>query len=141
MYKNLISKKNLICGDTNLIRESNIIFDPLVVDFLDQLSKKIFNIKDNSSLVDLVSFAFWCRKKNLLLLKKNYKNSLSNSVGRGIIFHITPSNVPLNCIYSLAFGLLSGNSNIVRIPSKNFKQLKKITHEISLLLRKKIFLN
>ena len=75
-------------------------------------------MKENSSFVDLVSFAFWCRKKNLLLLKKNYKSSLSNSVGRGIIFHITPSNVPLNCIYSLAFGLLSGNSNIVRIPSK-----------------------
>ena len=45
----------------------------------------------------------------------------------------------MNCIYSLAFGLLSGNSNIVRIPSKNFEQLKKITDEISLLLKKKKF--
>ena len=45
-------------------------------------------------------------------------------IGRGSILHITPSNVPMNFAYSLSFGLLSGNRNIIRLPGRNFIQIK-----------------
>jgi hypothetical protein len=37
-------------------------------------------------------------------------------LGRGLALHIAPANVPVNFAYSFAFGLLSGNANIVRVP-------------------------
>ena len=37
----------------------------------------------------------------------------------GMIFHITPSNIPTNFAYSMIFGLINGNSNIT-VPSKKF---------------------
>jgi hypothetical protein len=43
-------------------------------------------------------------------------------LGRGVAFHIAPSNVPLNFAYSMATGMLAGNANVVRLPSKDFEQ-------------------
>ena len=40
------------------------------------------------------------------ILKKEYKKDESLRLGRGIIFHIAPSNVPINFAYSLVAGLL-----------------------------------
>ena len=54
-------------------------------------------------------------------------------MGRGIIYHIAPSNVPVNFAYSLISGILSGNVNIVRLPSKNYDQINIICDAINLL--------
>ena len=43
-----------------------------------------------------------------------------------MIFHIAPSNVPINFAYSLISGLLAGNKNIVRLPTKDFEQINII---------------
>ena len=53
----------------------------------------------------------------------------------GLIFHITPSNIPINFAYSLIFGLLTGNSNIVKVPSKNYIQIKIICDKIRKVLK------
>ena len=47
-------------------------------------------------------------------------------LGRGIVFHIAPSNVPVNSAFTYVFGLLAGNANIVRVSSKEFEQVKVI---------------
>jgi len=47
-------------------------------------------------------------------------------LGRGVILHIAPSNVPVNFAYSMVAGILSGNVNIVRVPSKPFEQIDLI---------------
>ena len=39
--------------------------------------------------------------------------------------------------YELIFGLLTGNSNIVKVPSKKFKQIDFICSKINELLKKK----
>ncbi|MFV0518983.1 MAG: acyl-CoA reductase [Lachnospirales bacterium] len=105
---------------TNIINKPVLkIFDDSVIDFLDSLSKKILN--EGKEYTDLISFGFWIRKSNILNIYKKY--STSNRLGRGIIFHIAPSNVPLNFAYSLVCGLLSGNTNIVKISSKEFSQV------------------
>lgn len=52
-------------------------------------------------------------------------------MGRGTAFHIAPSNVPVNYAYSFFTGLLCGNANVVRIPSKEFPQVEIINRAIS----------
>ena len=139
MLNNIDLKKFLIMGKQPYIRKSFKLFDELTINFLNDLSIRLTKDKKNSKFVDLISFAFWCRKKNIINLKNNYINNSFKSLGRGIVFHIAPSNVPLNFAYSLAFGLLAGNSNIVRIPSKKFIQLNILIKEISKLLKKNKF--
>ena len=73
---------------------------------------------------DIKTLAFWCRKKNILNLQKKLQTD-EPRLGLGLIFHITPSNIPTNFAYSLIFGLLTGNSNIVKIPSKKFEQIAR----------------
>jgi hypothetical protein len=42
------------------------------------------------------------------------------------VFHIAPSNIPVNFAFSWIFGILSGNANVVRVPSKQFEQTEII---------------
>ena len=40
------------------------IFDNKIINFLDSVSLNLFKLKDNlRKYPDLISFAFWCRKK------------------------------------------------------------------------------
>ena len=111
---------------------SRLVFDAEVLDFLSILSRAILNDSGAKRFPDLISVAFSLRpsvittyleKSNLIYFRK----------GRGLVFHVTPSNVPLNFVYSFVFGLLSGNSNIVRLSSKNFPQIDvfvEILHDV-----------
>lgn len=70
---------------------------------------------------DAATFAFWCRRSNLM--KRKQAAALEDGrLGRGLVFHIAPSNIPVNFAFSFAFGLLAGNANIVRLPSADFPQ-------------------
>ena len=108
-----------------------------VVSFLDDFSKKINLRKDIKDFPDIKGLAFFCRKQNILNFKKKYYNTDRIRFGLGLVFHITPSNIPTNFMYSLIFGLISGNSNIVKVPSRKFEEIKIICEEIENLLRKK----
>ncbi len=115
-------------------------FNNLVIDFLIDFSKELRKFKEINSFPDLIYLVFWCNKnknKNL----SNYFNSSNLRLGRGLIFHICPSNVPTNFIYSFFFGLLSGNSNIVKLPSKDFKEKKIILSAVKSLFNKKKYAN
>jgi len=52
-------------------------------------------------------------------------------LGRGVAFHIAPSNVAVNFAYSLFAGLLTGNANVVRLPSKPFIQVDIICQALN----------
>tara|TARA_B100000886_G_scaffold93274_1_gene61661 strand:+ start:17032 stop:18252 length:1221 start_codon:yes stop_codon:yes gene_type:complete len=114
------------------------IFSDLSIEFLSQLSKNLFELNNIRDYTDVAAFAFWCRKKNLEKLFSSYKNH-KNKLGRGVAFHITPTNVPVNFAFSFAFGMLSGSSNIVRVPSKEFSQVEIISSEIFKLFKQKRF--
>ena len=64
----------------------------------------------------MVAFGFFCRRANLEALAREYEGAVSDRLGRGISFHIAPSNVPVNFAYSLAAGLLAGNACVVKAP-------------------------
>jgi len=104
-------------------------FSDEVISLLSQLSHEILKDKAAKSYPDVITFAFWCRKASLISMKGQYR-SIDDRIGRGVIFHITPSNVPVNFAYSLAAGLLAGNVNVVRVPTKDYPQIDIITNAI-----------
>lgn len=112
-------------------------FDDSLVDFLDRVSRILLKSTEAKSFPDVVTFAFWCRKASIRSLQKGYAD-LSDRLGRGVIFHIAPSNVAVNFAYSLAAGLLAGNANIVRLPSKAFPQVDLIIGALKQALDQKI---
>lgn len=91
-------------------------FDTAVIDFLSEFSRQLLRSAQAKKLPDVVSLAYWCRPSNLERMRKEF-GEISTCIGRGIVFHVPPTNVPLNFAYSLLAGLLSGNSNIVRMSS------------------------
>lgn len=107
-------------------------FDADVCEFLDVLSKEILKDINLKTYTDVVAFAFWIRKGNLQKQKESYmaRNGSFCRIGKGLAFHIAPSNVPINFAYSFVFGLLAGNSNIVRVSSKNFPQVTLLCRKI-----------
>lgn len=109
-------------------------FNPDICSLLHAVSQYLLKEPCVRDYPDVVTFAFWCRKSNIEAMAKLYDNCFR--VGRGIIFHISPSNVPVNFAYSLVAGLLSGNINIVRIPTKNFKQVEIICNAFRNILEK-----
>lgn len=106
--------------------------------FLQSLSLKLLQSCDAKAYPDVVTFAFWCRKASLLAMKARHE-SKELRLGRGVVFHITPSNVPVNFAYSLVVGLLAGNANIVRVPTKEFPQVEIICASIRELLENEEF--
>ncbi|WP_026653798.1 acyl-CoA reductase [Butyrivibrio proteoclasticus] len=102
-------------------------FDDNVMVFLNDVSRELMGNKEVKAYPDVVTFAFWIRKGSLLKLKERFKDKDQMRLGKGIAFHIAPSNVPVNFAYSLAAGLILGNANVVRVPSRDFAQVKMIT--------------
>ncbi len=112
-----------------------------VLAFLNDLSAKLMSDSNARLYPDIVTLGFWLRKASLLKLRERYEKKDGNiHQGRGILFHIAPSNVPVNYAYSLFSGLLMGNINIVRIPSKDFPQVGIINGAINETLRSHQFL-
>ena len=114
------------------------IFDKNVVNFLDELSKTILKNKNKILFPEIISFGFWCRKKNIVNLKHFFKADPLR-IGKGSIFHIAPKNVPINFAYSLAVGLLAGNHNIVRVHSVNCDVTNTVCDLLKHIMSKKIF--
>ncbi len=99
-------------------------FDSKVVDFLADLSKELLSDVRTREYPDVATFAFWCRRASLERYRRTGR--WERALGRGLVFHVAPSNVPVNFAYSLAAGLLAGNANIVRVPSAEFEQVDLI---------------
>jgi len=119
--------------------QSSKAFNQLSCDFLSDLSKKLL-ITKYKKYPDIVSFAFWCRKANLINYKKKFTDNKIRK-GVGLVFHITPSNVPIAYAYSLAISLLLGNSNIIKISNNEFSEIKIINSIINKLINLKKYDN
>ena len=105
----------------------------LACDLLNDLSIALRSKEDASKYPDIMAFSFWCRKSNITKLKSQFDKRLPR-LGLGVAFHIAPSNVPVNFAFSFAFGLLSGNGNIVRVPSNRFPQIDIICDALNQVL-------
>lgn len=130
----LFNKIDFLVGEyTSLSQFAQIqpleIFPADVLSFWAQVSMRLLSDRQIKEYPDVATFAFFCRKAHLLSLRKLYLDS-DLRFGRGVIFHIAPSNVPVNFAYSLLVGMLSGNANVVRVSSKDFVQVSLICQAI-----------
>lgn len=96
-------------------------FAPKVTAFLGDLSRRLLAENACREFPDIAAFAFWCRTANLERLAQDCALP-QRRLGRGLALHIAPANVPVNFAFSLAFGMLAGNANIVRIPEQPKEQ-------------------
>jgi hypothetical protein len=129
---------NLPFSEIQLLKKSSFeIFSIETIDFLSEISNCLLKDAEVRNYPDVATFAFFCRRANINVLKKNYFDDNIFKIGRGIIFHITPGNVPVNFAYSLFSGLISGNINIIKVPSKEFEQVNIIIRAISKVLKLK----
>ena len=129
---NNLNNLEYLVGNKNISKKTMQPYSEIMCDFLGNLSDELNLSASSKNYADIKTFAFWCRKKNIYNLKKNFLSDKTR-LGLGLIFHITPSNIPTNFAYSLIFGLITGNSNIVKVPSQKFEQVKIICKERSLL--------
>ncbi len=136
----ILSKINFLTGSADeLINLSSIPakipFDDEIINFLDDLSRYLMQDPKAKLYPDIITFAFWIRKSSVNNMREKFNNK-NFRIGRGTAFHIAPSNIPVNFAYSLVSGLLTGNANIVRIPSKNFDQVRIINQAVNIILKK-----
>ena len=111
------------------------VFSTITCSWLNDLSRFLLKDPKTKKYPDVATFAFFCRKANLSKLKANHYNPNQIRIGKGIAFHIAPSNVPVNFAYTLISGLLAGNINIVKIPSKYFEQIDGVEMKPSQTLK------
>lgn len=110
-------------------------FNEEVLEFLNDVSRALMTNREAKLYSDIITFAFWIRRSSTTRLKERFGSGDENiHLGRGVVFHIAPSNVPVNYAYSLAVGLLTGNANVVRVPSKDFIQVRIINQAIASVL-------
>lgn len=114
-------------------------FDEIICNFLEEVSKIILQDAEAKTYSDVVTFGFFCRKASISSIKKNYVDKLEGRLGRGVTFHIAPSNVPINFAYSLVAGLLAGNRCIIRASSKDFPQTRIVCRDFNLVASEEKF--
>ena len=132
----------ILVGDEHINCTPVRPYDDGVCDLLDAWSQEIRGMREAREYPDVMTFAFFIRRGSVVKKKNDFLSShggRSYRLGRGLAFHIAPSNVPVNCMYTLVFGLLSGCANIVRVPSKEFPQVDILCRALSNVLKKHKF--
>lgn len=111
-----------VIGTADIVNAPIRVYDDTACAFIAELSAEILKSPLARTYPDLSALAFWGRKANLQKLKEAFGDT-AGRLGRGLCFHIAPSNIPVNFAFTYLFGLLAGNANIVRLPSKMFPQI------------------
>lgn len=110
------------------------VFDGGVCDFIAELSTELMKSPLSRAMPDLAALAFWGRSASLRKMQLDFGDA-SHRLGRGLCFHITPSNIPINFAFSYLFALLAGNASIVRLPGKTFPQTGALCEVMARILR------
>ena len=132
--ENIKKKISFIIGSSdNVSNMPVIVYDEIRVRFLSDLSRSLLGHPSIRQHPDVATFAFWCRKSNLNKIMGNHSTTYLR-VGLGMVYHNSPSNVPVNFAFSLAFGFLSGNTCVVRLSSKESDSASIIVNVLSDLL-------
>lgn len=112
-------------------------FADMTMEFLGALSDRIRGLKRTEAGEEIKSLGFWLRKSHLMEFKETYDRP--ESLGLGQTFHIAPSNVPLMFVYSMAIGLLAGNTCRVRLSERRSGEDEKLCKLIDEVLKEERF--
>jgi len=122
-----------LCGGDWTKARPLVPFDSSVMDFLSDLGSTLLRDREAKMYPDVVTFGFFCRRASLEKLSGEY--SCQDRLGRGLTFHIAPSNVPINFAYSLVAALLAGNACVVKASSRDFPQTRIVCRAMQSLLK------
>lgn len=115
-----------LCSNTFFERRPMPTFDPLTLNYLDEISSRVLNIPGVKRFPELVSLAFWLRKSHIHAIVQDFVKTVGThelTMPLGVVFHVAPSNVDTIFLYSWALSLLAGNLNVVRISQNGGEQL------------------
>ena len=140
----LKDKIKYLVGDESVLQNapktpSLPIFSELVEGFLSALSKELLAIPGIRNHMDVMSYAYWIRKASLEQTKSDTVREDTLRMGRGVAFHIAPSNVPVNFAVSMTSSLLAGNITVIRVSEKQFEEVDIICSAINRLLSRDEF--
>ena len=109
-----------IFGNLDNCYKDSVAFSDFRIAYVEELSSVLGDLSRTYRDAELMSFSRYLKH---LRSKTNYY-SIPNFVrkGIGLVIHITPNNVPLGFAYSFIWGLLTGNSNIVKTPNQSKEQ-------------------
>lgn len=138
-----------LVGNTDIVKKSSEtpalpMFSERAVSFLSALSKELLSVPGIRNHMDVMSYAYWIRKASLEQAKQDVLHSeIDNNdvyrIGRGVAFHIAPSNVPVNFAVSMTSSLLAGNITMIRVSNKEFEEVDIICSAINKNLEKDEF--
>lgn len=128
----LVGNYNILC---NLPQTPALpTFSNDAIEFLAALSREILKDRRTRSNVDVMSYAYWIRKASIEAVKEKHTD-YHNRIGRGVAFHVAPSNVPVNFAVSMTSSILAGNASVIRVSNKRFEQVEIICDAMNKLLQ------
>ena len=133
-----VKEVEFVVGDEEILNriqdvKSLPMFTDKMMGFLEELSRRLLHCKEAKEYQDIMAYGYWIRKASLEKEKKKY--DLRGRIGRGVSFHIAPSNVPVNFAVSMTSAVLAGNACIIRLSEKHFAQVDIITGIMNELLQ------
>lgn len=131
----LMNGVEYLIGSGNVVTAPLRVFDKEVCSFITELSSELLKSPASRAMPDLAALAFWGRRASLQKMEQEFGN-VRGRLGRGLCFHIAPSNIPINFAFSYLFSLLAGNANIVRLPSKTFPQVDALCAILARVIKK-----
>ena len=95
-------------------------FDRRAVEFVKRFSQKLLMAPGIRTYPELAALGHWFRGASLQQLAQQCPTDTGEALvlGRGLAFHLAPSNVDSVFMYSWLLSLLAGNVNIVRVSQK-----------------------
>jgi hypothetical protein len=88
--------------------------------FFAEVSRRLGSSPATAPMPEVRALAFWMRRSHLATLKDQFRALRTPGtvrLPRGIVFHLPPGNVDTIFMYSWLLAALSGNQNVVRLPS------------------------
>lgn len=107
------------------------IFQGAVLKFLEDLAEEIRTNQITAGNQEAQAFAFWLRRKHFRQCSA-WKEK-KKRMGVGMLFHIAPSNIPMLFAYSMAFGMMAGNGNIIRVSGRIQEKIQpfcRVLHQV-----------
>ncbi|BAL97470.1 acyl-CoA reductase [Rubrivivax gelatinosus] len=111
-------------------------FGKVQLAFANELAKALTRSPAVRAFPELVALGFWLRAANLTKIIDSFLSTRLDEIhlARGLVFHVSPSNVDTIFVYSWFVSLLCGNRNIIRLSSKSSPQTSALLTVLERLL-------
>jgi hypothetical protein len=116
-------------------------FDPIVVDFIDAVSKAVLLDPAFRKMPEMMAVAHWMRRAHILELGRAFEERRGDRVwlARGVVVHFAPTNVDSIFLYSWFISMLLGNGNVVRLSARRGEQVDLLLATINSLCAQERF--